>query len=87
MPRSLLSSCFGLVLAVIFYFVVRGGFFFHKLGFEQTSLFGFAALAAIVGLFSEQPAPKLKEIPETLLSKPPQGKSAKPQDGTMKESS
>jgi hypothetical protein len=44
----------GAALAVVFYFVIRGGFFSPQAGFEQTSPFGFAALAAMVGMFSEQ---------------------------------
>jgi hypothetical protein len=73
----------GSVLAVLFYFVVRGGFFSPEAGFAETSPFGFAALAAMVGMFSEQAVLKLKEISETLLSKPEKGKNdAEPQGGT-----
>jgi hypothetical protein len=71
----------GSVLAVLFYFVVRGGFFSPEAGFAETSPFGFAALAAMVGMFSEQAVLKLKEISETLLSKPEKGKNdAEPQN-------
>ncbi|HEY5752339.1 MAG TPA: hypothetical protein VIT21_04260 [Chthoniobacterales bacterium] len=69
----------GASLAVVFYFVVRGGFFSPQAGFEQTSPFGFAALSAIVGLFSEQAVLKLKELAETMLTKPLPGKDARPQ--------
>jgi len=37
------------------------------------------ALSAMVGMFSEQAVLKLKEIAETVLSKPPAGKDSKPQ--------
>ena len=57
----------GAILAVIFYFVVRGGFFSPQASFENTSPFGFAALAALVGLFSPQATLKLKEIAETIF--------------------
>jgi hypothetical protein len=77
--KYLLLPFSGSVLAVVFYFVVRGGFFSPRAGFQQTSPFGFAALAAMVGMFSEQAVLKLKEISETLLSKPAQGKNADPQ--------
>jgi hypothetical protein len=70
----------GSVLAVLFYFVVRGGFFSPEAGFAETSPFGFAALAAMVGMFSEQAVLKLKEISETLLSKPAEGKNSEPQN-------
>lgn len=60
----------GAILAVIFYFVVRGGFFSPQASFENTSPFGFAALSALVGLFSPQATLKLKEIAETIFTKP-----------------
>ena len=47
---------------------------------QQTSPFGFAALAGLVGMFSEQAVLKLKEIAETLLAKPTPGENAKPQE-------
>ena len=63
----------GMALALVFYFVIRGGFFSPQAQVEQTSPFGFVALASLVGLFSEQAVLKLKELSETLLSKPPKG--------------
>jgi hypothetical protein len=69
----------GSALAVIFYVVVRGGFFSPQANIQQTSPFGFAALAAMVGLFSEQAVLKLKEVAETILSKPAPGVDNKPQ--------
>ena len=69
----------GAILAVIFYFVVRGGFFSPQASFEQTSPFGFAALSALVGLFSPQATLKLKEVAETIFTKPGAGTDTKPQ--------
>lgn len=69
----------GAILAVIFYLVVRGGFFSPQGGVESTSPFGFAALSALVGLFSPQATLKLKDIAETIFTKPGEGKNAKPQ--------
>jgi hypothetical protein len=66
-------------LAVIFYVVVRGGFFSPQTTFENTSPFGFAALAALVGLFSEQAVLKLKTVAETVFQPPPPGADAEPQ--------
>lgn len=74
----------GSALAVVFYFVIRGGFFSPQAGFSQTSPFGFAALSAMVGLFSEQAVLKLKQIAETVLSKPEGGADAKPQEAVTK---
>jgi len=75
----------GSTLALIFYLVVRGGFFSPQSGFNQTSPFGFTALAALVGMFSPQAALKLREVSETLLSKPEPGENAKPQEALRSE--
>jgi hypothetical protein len=72
----------GGILATIFYFVVRGGFFSSTASFENTSPFGFAALSALVGLFSPQATLKLKEIAETIFAKPAAGADNKPQEST-----
>jgi len=69
---------------MIFYVVVRGGFFSPQTTFEQTSPFGFAALAALVGLFSEQAVLKLKEVAETVLEAPAPGEDSKPQQDVAK---
>ena len=70
----------GSTLALIFYLVIRGGFFSPQSKFEQTSPFGFAAFAALIGMFSPQAVLKLREVAETLLSKPQPGANAKPQE-------
>jgi hypothetical protein len=69
---------------MIFYVVVRGGFFSPQTTFENTSPFGFAALAALVGLFSEQAVLKLKKVAETVLEPPAPGEDAKPQQEVAK---
>lgn len=69
----------GAMLAVIFYLVVRGGFFSPQASTETTSPFGFAALSALVGLFSPQATLKLKEVAETIFTKPAAGADHKPQ--------
>jgi hypothetical protein len=78
--KYLLLPFGGSALAVIFYVVVRGGFFSPQANIQQTSPFGFAALAAMVGLFSEQAVLKLKEVAETVFVKPQSGADSKPQD-------
>jgi hypothetical protein len=69
----------GANLAVGFYFVIRGGFFSPGATVEQTSPFGFAALSILVGMFSQQAILKLKDVTETLLSKPMPGADAEPE--------
>jgi hypothetical protein len=78
--KYLMQPFAGTALAVVFYLVIRGGFFSPQAGFKETSPFGFAALAAIVGMFSEQAVLKLKEVAETVLAKPKPGEDSKPQD-------
>lgn len=85
--RSWLAKYFvmpftGSALAVMFYFVIRGGFFSPQSDFSQTSPFGFAALSAMVGLFSEQAVLKLKQVAETILSKPESGADPTPPKNT-----
>jgi hypothetical protein len=70
----------GAILATIFYFVVRGGFFSPQASFENTSPFGFAALSALVGLFSPQAVLKLKDVAETVFTKPGAGADSKTQE-------
>lgn len=66
-------------LAIIVYLVIRGGFFSPAATVEETSPFSFAALAALVGMFSGQAALKLKDIAETLFTKPKPGQDSVPQ--------
>ncbi len=63
----------GAVLGTIFYIVIRGGFFSAQATVQQTNPFGFAAIAVLVGMFSEAAVIKLKEVAENVLKKPPKG--------------
>lgn len=63
----------GATMATVFYLVVRGGFFSPQSEVSDTSPFGFAALAALIGMFTEQAAEKLKQITETLFATAPTG--------------
>jgi hypothetical protein len=63
----------GATMAVIFYLVIRGGFF-PQAQIAETSPFGFAALAVLVGMFTEEAAVKLKEVASTLLNPAEKGK-------------
>lgn len=66
----LLKPIAGSFAAFIFYLVVRGGFFTPGTSIEGASPYGFAALAGLVGLFSDQAVEKLKEVAENLFTKP-----------------
>jgi hypothetical protein len=69
----------GSALALVFYLLIRGGFFSPQSSFQETSPFGFAAFAALIGMFSTQAVLKLKDVAEVLLSKPQSGANAQPQ--------
>jgi hypothetical protein len=77
--KYILLPFVGTTLGLVFYFVIRGGFFSPSATVQQTSPFGFAALAGLVGMFSEQAVLKLKELAETLLTKPKPGADSKPE--------
>jgi hypothetical protein len=66
----------GGVLAAIFYVVIRAGFLPQAgtQGQPPTTPYGFAALGALVGLFSEEAILKLKQVAETVFAKADQGK-------------
>jgi len=62
----------GALLATISYLIVRGGLSQTPPG--NDSAYGYAALGALVGLFSEQAIQQLKQISEKILAKPEPGK-------------
>jgi hypothetical protein len=63
----LLRPFIGATLALIFYFVVRAGFFATSANASSVSPFGTAATAALVGMFSKQAIDKLRELFDTLF--------------------
>ncbi len=74
--RSLFRSWFwwyvlrpfiGGALALIFYFVIRGGLLSAGASAESVSLFGISAIAGLVGMFSKQATDKLRELFDNLF--------------------
>ena len=63
-----LRPLIGSILALIFYFVIRGGLLSVSAGAEAISHFGIAATAGIVGLFSRYAIDKLREVFTTLFA-------------------
>jgi hypothetical protein len=59
----------GSALAVVFYVILRGGLVTGTAA--QVNFFGFAAISALVGLFSPEAAEKLKQIFSTMLAPAP----------------
>jgi hypothetical protein len=72
-----LMYCFlpfvGALLATIFYVVLRGGLLTVQTSSATLNVYGFAAVGALVGLFSEQAAAKLKDVFSTLFATAEQG--------------
>lgn len=63
----LLRPFVGMALALVFYFVVRGGFISPGASGEDMNPFGIAALAGLVGMFSKQATDKLNEVFSTFF--------------------
>ncbi len=57
----------GMTLALIFYFVVRGGLLSTGAEADNMSVFGVAAVAGLVGMFSKQGTDKLRELFDNLF--------------------
>lgn len=57
----------GMTLALVFYFVIRGGLLSVNSEADTISPYGVAAVAALVGLFSKQATDKLEEVFTTLF--------------------
>jgi hypothetical protein len=58
----------GSTLSLIFYLVLRGGLFSPQASVAATSPFGFAGIAGLVGMFSNQAALKLQEVAESIFA-------------------
>jgi hypothetical protein len=67
----LLRSPIGMGLALVFYFVTRGGLISANAEAKALSPFGFAAVAGLIGLFHDQAIAKLKEVAENFLRTDP----------------
>lgn len=63
----LLRPVIGMALALVFYFVIRGGFLTTTVGATDINPYGIAALAGLVGMFSKQATDKLSEVFSTLF--------------------
>lgn len=80
MARYFTIPVVGAAMAVMFYLVIRGGFTPSDSNFDRTNPFGFAAMAVLVGMFSEQAAERLKEVAEMLFAKVKPGRDHAPPD-------
>ncbi len=65
----ILRVSIGVSLALVFYFVVRGGFLSTGAGADDVSPFGIAAVAGLTGMFSKQATDKLEEVFNTIFAR------------------
>jgi hypothetical protein len=80
LPQYILTPFVGAILAIISYFIIRGAFCPANSTVQQINIYGFAGLAALVGIAAEPIALKLKQVANTLFTKPIQGKDSNPQE-------
>jgi hypothetical protein len=74
----------GSSMALVFYFVLRGGLFSPQVSVDSTSPFGFAGVSGLVGMFSNQAGLKLQEVAKSIFRTEgtTQGKDSVPPEGT-----
>ena len=80
LTQYILTPFVGAILAIISYFIIRGAFCPANSTVQQINIYGFAGLATLVGIASEPIALKLKQVANTLFTKPIQGKDSNPQE-------
>ena len=66
------------ILALLFYFVLRGGLISAQGTSKDLSPYGIAAITGLVGLFSNQAAEMLKNVFTNIFAKAPQGSDPAP---------
>ncbi|HXV98983.1 MAG TPA: IPT/TIG domain-containing protein [Anaerolineae bacterium] len=76
----ILRPFIGMMLAVVFYLALRGGFLSGGIEAGDINSFGITALAGLVGMFSKQATDKLNEIFKTLFKTDPDEGDAKRKD-------
>jgi|SRR5919204_3595748 hypothetical protein len=79
-PFYVLLPLVGASGATVFYLVFRAGLFSPSTTTTQVNPFGFAAIAALVGLFSEQAMEKLRDVFGSLLAPARTGRDHAPPD-------
>lgn len=78
--QYIVSPFVGATLAIVTYFVIRGGFVSAGSPIQQSSVYVYAGIASIVGIASEPVALKLKQVAESLFTKPGAGNNSNPQE-------
>jgi hypothetical protein len=78
MLMYLMVPVVGALIAVVFYVVLRGGLISGQASSAAVSPFGFAAVAGLVGLFSDQAVLKLQQVFSVLFTPAEQGRDHAP---------
>lgn len=73
-PFNLLLPFVGALGGTLFYLVFRAGLFSSSTSTSAASPFGFAAIAALVGLFSEEAIEKLRQVAKEMFTEAPKYK-------------
>lgn len=81
-PYYLVTIVIGAGLASIFYLVIRGGVIGDKATTADTNPYGFAALGALVGLFTEQALEMLHRVANQVFADAPHGADPVPTSTT-----
>ena len=72
-PWLLMLPVIGALGGTVFYLVLRAGLFSPSTSVDTASPFGFAAVAVLVGLFSEQALEKLRDVAGNIFAANPVG--------------
>jgi hypothetical protein len=73
LPFNVLLPVIGALGGTVFYLIFRAGLFSPSTSVSEASPFGFAAVAVLVGLFSEQAMEKLRDVATNVFSERPTG--------------
>jgi hypothetical protein len=73
LPFNLMLPVVGALGGTVFYLVLRAGLFTPSTQASGASPFGFAAVAVLAGLFSEQALEKLRQVASNVFAEPPTG--------------
>ncbi len=77
-PFNLMLPIVGALGGTVFYLVLRAGLFSPSTSVSEASPFGFAAVAVLVGLFSEHAMEKLRQVAANVFSETPEGEDHVP---------
>jgi hypothetical protein len=80
LPFNLMLPVVGALGGTVFYLVLRAGLFSPSTSADTASPFGFAAVAVLVGLFSEEAMEKLRQVAANVFAERPSGADHVPPD-------